>query len=70
VFVDEFLHPEQPTTEVSYTQHRHNSGKRWTPKADKYLLNLHREGKSVKYIAQKMGRSRTSIVIRLGKLNG
>ena len=69
VFVDEFLRPEQPATEVSQQQHR-NSGKKWTPKADKYLLDLHREGKSVKYIAQKMGRSQTSIVMRLGKFNG
>ena len=68
VFVDEFLRPEQPVAEVSNTQHR-NSGKKWTPRADKYLLDLHREGKSVKYIAQKMGRSQTSIVMRLGKLN-
>lgn len=67
VFVDEFLHPEQVTVE-SYQQHR-NSGKRWTPKADQFLLKLNREGKSVKYIAQKMGRSQTSIVMRLGKLN-
>jgi DNA helicase-4 len=68
VFVDEFLHPEQITAE-SYQPHR-NSGKRWTPAADKYLLDLHRTGKSVKYIADKMGRSQTSIVMRLGKLNG
>ncbi len=67
VFVDEFLRPEQPVAEASQQQHR-NSGKKWTPKADKYLLDLHREGKSVKYIAQKMGRSQTSIVMRLGKL--
>ena len=67
VFVDEFLRPEQ-VTEESYIQHR-NSGKRWTPKADEFLLKLHREGKGVKYIATKMGRSQTSIVMRLGKLN-
>jgi DNA helicase-4 len=68
VFVDEFLHPEQVTAE-SYVQHR-NSGKRWTPAADQFLLKLHRKGKSVKYIAEKMGRSQTSIVMRLGKLDG
>jgi DNA helicase-4 len=67
VFVDEFLHPEQVTAE-SYQPHR-NSGKRWTSAADKYLLDLHRNGKSVKYIADKMGRSQTSIVMRLGKLD-
>ena len=36
--------------------------------ADEYLLTLHREGKSIRYIAEKMGRSQTSIVMRLGKL--
>jgi DNA helicase-4 len=68
VFVDEFLHPEKQDTEANYTLHR-NSGKRWTQKADKYLLDLHRQGRSIKYIAEKMGRSQTSIVMRLGKLN-
>lgn len=33
-----------------------------------FLLELHNEGKSVKYIAAKMGRSQTSIVMRLNKL--
>jgi len=37
--------------------------------ADQFLLKLHNEGKSVKYIANKMGRSQTSIVMRLNKLN-
>ena len=36
--------------------------------ADQFLLKLHNEGKSVKYIANKMGRSQTSIVMRLNKL--
>lgn len=67
VFVDEFLHPEKVTQE-SYAKHP-NANKRWTRKADQFLLTLHREGKSVKYIAEKMGRSQTSIVMRLGKLN-
>lgn len=67
VFVDEFLHPEQLTTD-SYKQHP-NSGKRWTRRADLFLLNLHRDGKSIKYISEKMGRSQTSIVMRLGKLS-
>lgn len=66
VFVDEFLHPEKVTQE-SYTKHP-NANKRWTPRADQFLLTLHREGKSIKYIAEKMGRSQTSIVMRLGKL--
>ena len=68
VFVDEFLHPEKISDE-SYEKHP-NANKRWTRKADQFLLKLHSEGKSIKYIANKMGRSQTSIVMRLGKLNG
>lgn len=41
---------------------------KWTPAADRFLLALYREGKSVRYIARKMGRSQTSIIMRLGKL--
>lgn len=68
VFVDEFLHPEK-VTEESYAKHP-NANKRWTRSADEFLLTLYHEGKSVKYIAEKMGRSQTSIVMRLGKLEG
>lgn len=68
VFVDEFLHPEK-ISEESYVKHP-NANKRWTRGADQFLLKLHSEGKSVKYIAAKMGRSQTSIVMRLNKLNG
>lgn len=67
VFVDEFLHPERILEEGSYTKHP-NANKRWTKNADQFLLKLHSEGKSVKYIAAKMGRSQTSIVMRLNKL--
>lgn len=67
VFVDEFLHPEKITQE-SYAKHP-NANKKWTKRADLFLLKLHSEGKSIKYIAAKMGRSQTSIVMRLGKLN-
>ncbi len=67
VFVDEFLHPEK-VSEESYVKHP-NANKRWTRGADQFLLKLHSEGKSVKYIAAKMGRSQTSIVMRLNKLN-
>ena len=67
VFVDEFLHPEK-ISEGSYEKHP-NANKRWTRKADQFLLKLHSEGKSIKYIATKMGRSQTSIVMRLNKLN-
>ena len=66
VFVDEFLHPEKITAE-SYAVHR-NANKRWTKAADQYLLDLHHQGKSIKYISHKMGRSQTSIIMRLGKL--
>lgn len=67
VFVDEFLHPEKISKE-SYIKHP-NANKRWTRSADQFLLKLHNEGKSVKYIAAKMGRSQTSIVMRLNKLS-
>ena len=67
VFVDEFLHPEKITKE-NYVKHP-NANKKWTKNADHFLLKLHSEGKSIKYIASKMGRSQTSIVMRLGKLN-
>lgn len=68
VFVDEFLHPEKVTQE-SYVKHP-NANKKWTPNSDNYLLSLYHNGKSIKYIAAKMGRSQTSIVMRLGKLEG
>lgn len=68
VFVDEFLHPEK-LKEV-YHNYFPNANKRWTNKADQFLLALYKEGKSVKYIADKMGRSKTSIIMRLRKLNG
>lgn len=68
VFVDEFLHPDK-VTEKSYTKYP-NANKKWTRGADKFLLTLYHEGKSIKYIAEKMGRSQTSIVMRLGKLEG
>ena len=68
VFVDEFLHPEK-ITEESYAKHP-NANKKWTRSADNFLLTLYHEGKSIKYIAEKMGRSQASIVMRLGKLEG
>lgn len=66
VFVNEFLHPEK-VSEESYAKHP-NANKRWTKSADQFLLKLHNEGKSVRYIALKMGRSQTSIAMRLSKL--
>lgn len=67
VFVDEFLHPEK-ITEKSYEKHP-NANKKWTKREEQFLLKLYGEGASIKYIAEKMGRSQTSIVMRLGKLN-
>ena len=57
----------EKVSEESYVKHP-NANKRWTRRADQFLLELHNEGKSVKYIAAKMGRSQTSIVMRLNKL--
>lgn len=68
VFVDEFLHPEQISMD-RYVIHP-NANKRWSRREDEFLLTLHREGKSIRYIAGKMGRSQTSIVMRLEKLKG
>lgn len=66
VFVDEFLNPLR---NVAKNQTRHpNANKIWTRSADKFLLTLYKEGKSIKYIAHTMGRSQTSIVMRLEKL--
>lgn len=67
LFVDEIIHPEK-ITENSYTKHP-NANKKWTRKEERILLNLYYDGKSVKYIAEKLGRSPTSIVMRLNKLN-
>ena len=66
VFVDEFLNPSK-VTEQSYMKHP-NANKKWTKNADNFLMILYKEGRSIKYIANKMGRSQTSIVMRLGKL--
>ena len=67
VFVDEFLHPER-VTERSFNKHP-NANKKWTKSEERFLSKLYGEGKSIKYIANKMGRSQTSIVMRLNKLN-
>lgn len=56
VFVDEILHPEEVSPD-SYAKHP-NSNKKWTPAAERYLLSLYNEGKSIKYIAQKWGEVR------------
>ena len=66
VFVDEFLNPEK-VTDNSYTIHP-NANKTWTRGEDRLLLTMYQEGKDIKYISRKMGRSQTSIIMRLGKL--
>ena len=65
-FVEEFLHPKKISID-NYRQHP-NANKRWTRNADQFLLKLHEEGKSIKEIAAKMGRSQTSITMRVNKL--
>ena len=42
--------------------------KTWTRGEDRLLLAMYQEGKDIKYISRKMGRSQTSIIMRLGKL--
>lgn len=65
VFVTEFLHPEQ--LEENYSIHK-NANKRWGKRGDAYLMKLYTEGKSIKQMSQILGRSQTSIVMRLQKL--
>lgn len=68
VFVKEFLHPESLSTK-DYNNIKHpNANKRWTRREDWFLKTMHEEGKSIRYMAEKMGRSQTSIVMRLGHL--
>ena len=66
IFVDEFLNPEK-VNEENQTPHP-NANKRWSRAEDQFLLTLHSEGKTIKQISQKMGRSQTSIIMRMGKL--
>lgn len=65
VFVTEFLHPER--LHENYSPHK-NANKRWGKKGDAYLMQLYTDGKSIKQISQLMGRSQTSIIMRLQKL--
>lgn len=65
-FVKEFIFPD--SVEAScYTKHI-NANKRWTKQANNFLITLRKEGKSVKQISKKMGRSYTSIVMQMDKL--
>ncbi len=67
VFVEEFLYPERVRGTNSSVL-RPNANKPWTRSADKFLLTLNREGKGIRDIAEKMGRSQASIIMRLRKL--
>lgn len=66
-FVKEFLFSTEIIDEFSLRYP--NANKRWTKNEDKYLLQLHSQGKSLKYISVKMGRSQTAITMRLNKLD-
>lgn len=65
-FVNEFLNPtiEAP----SFKESPPNANKRWSPKQDQWLISMYKGGYSVKDIANRMGRSQTAIVMRLGHL--
>lgn len=66
VFVDEFIHPERVSAIIA-PKHP-NANKVWTRSEDRKLLGMKKDGKSIKEMAHAMGRSQTSIVMRLGKL--
>ena len=67
VFVDEILKKNQ---ENGRKHELHpNANKKWTKKSEILIMNLYKEGRSIDYIAKKMGRSKTSIIMRLKKLD-
>lgn len=66
VFVEEFLHPQKGPMQ-HYAKYP-NANQKWTRGEDNRLLTLYRKGMSIKEISQKLGRSQTSIVMRLEKL--
>lgn len=65
-FVDEILFPDTFNNK-DYSIHP-NAMKKWTKASDNFLITLYQEGKSIKTISEKMGRSQTAIVMRLSKL--
>lgn len=65
-FVGEFLQPETKNNIPAAAFP--NQGKKWTMQQDKMLLDMYNSGTGIKSIARRMGRSQTSIVMRLGKL--
>ena len=66
IFVDEILLPD--TVNINDYNNHPNAMKKWSKSQDKFLITLYQEGKSIKVISEKMGRSQTAIVMRLGKL--
>lgn len=66
VFVKELLHPERGSY-GDFSKPR-NAQKKWTRSEEALLRKLYASGVGVPKIAEKMGRSRTSIVMRLKKL--
>jgi len=67
VFVNEFIGGESADKTDGEGLYK-NSGKVWTKGEDALLRAMFEEGKSIRVISRKMGRSQTSIVMRLGKL--
>lgn len=67
LFVNEILNKSDSYTKRTTPP---NANKPWTRYNDKFLLTLYNEGKSIKYISYKMGRSQTAIRMRLEKLIG
>ncbi|MCQ2268270.1 MAG: UvrD-helicase domain-containing protein [Bacteroidaceae bacterium] len=69
-FVNEMLNLDKYKEDVLISRNNgpRNKDKIWTRKADNFLAILYKEGKSISYIAEKMGRSTTSIKYRLRKL--
>ena len=66
VFVIECLHPER-LTDKPLTPHR-NANKRWNSTGDDMLRNMYSQGMGLREMSRRMGRSQTSIVMRLEKL--
>lgn len=66
VFVNELLHPELNCS--AHSSAPINANKKWTRQEEALLLKLYANGMGIMEIAEKMGRSQTSIVMRLQKL--
>ena len=74
VFVKELMTPprkqqnDSPQPATITTTVLRNANKRWTRQEDVFLLQLYKEGKTIRQISTKMGRSQTAIMMRLQKL--